>query len=178
MDAWLEALFANMHWSLLGLTIVVSLYIVGKAADWLVDEAVELSERSHIPKTVVGATVVSLGTTTPEVAVSVLAAMNGSPGLALGNAVGSVICDTGLILGIACLIAPLKLDQPHRQSPRLDSVRGGIRPGRGLLSLDGSGAGVHRRRATAAVGWFRLLGRLGRLHLAVDPLGQARRGAA
>ncbi len=111
MEAWLETVFADMHWSLLGLSIAVSLYIVGKGADWLVDEAVELSERSHIPKTVVGATVVSLGTTAPEAAVSVLAALDGSPGLALGNAVGSVICDTGLILGIACLITPLKLDR-------------------------------------------------------------------
>ena len=111
MEAWLEAVFAEMHWSLLGLSIAVSLYLVGKAADWLVDEAVELSERSHIPKTVIGATVVSLGTTTPEAAVSVLAAIDGAPGLALGNAVGSVICDTGLILGVACLISPLKLDR-------------------------------------------------------------------
>lgn len=111
MEAWLETFFADLHWSLLGATIVVSLYVLGKAADWLVEMAVLLSERSHIPKTIVGATVVSLGTTAPEAAVSVLAAVQGAPGLALGNAVGSVICDTGLILGIACLIAPLKLDR-------------------------------------------------------------------
>ena len=100
-----------MHLALLALVIIGSLYVLGKAADWLVDEAVELSERSHIPKSVIGATIVSLGTTTPEVAVSVLAALQGAPGLALGNAVGSVICDTGLILGIACLISPLRLDR-------------------------------------------------------------------
>jgi cation:H+ antiporter len=93
------------------LALVVSLYVLGRAADLLVDEAVDLSERSHIPKTVIGATVVSLGTTTPEVAVSVMAAINGAPDLALGNAAGSVICDTGLILGIAALIAPLRLDR-------------------------------------------------------------------
>ena len=86
--------------------IVVLLAILGKAADGLVDEAVVLSERFGLPKIVIGATVVSLGTTMPEAAVSVLAAVQGNPGLALGNAVGSVICDTGLILGIACLIAP------------------------------------------------------------------------
>ena len=111
MEAWLETLFGELHWSLLGLVIVVSLYVLGRAADWLVDEAVELSERSNIPKAVIGATIVSLGTTTPEAAVSVLAALEGSPGLALGNAVGSVICDTGLILGIAALISPLPLDR-------------------------------------------------------------------
>ena len=53
---------------------------------------------------------VSLGTTMPEAAVSVLAAVQGQSGMALGNAVGSIICDTGLILGIACLIAPLRFD--------------------------------------------------------------------
>jgi cation:H+ antiporter len=111
MEAWLHSQFADMHMALLALVIVISLYVLGKAADWLVDEAVELSERSHIPTTVIGATVVSLGTTTPEAAVSVLAALQGAPGLALGNAVGSVICDTGLILGVACLISPLRLDR-------------------------------------------------------------------
>ncbi len=111
MEAYLESFFADLHWSLLGAVILASLLVLGKAADWLVDLAVDLSERSHIPKTVIGATIVSLGTTTPEAAVSVLAAVEGVPGLALGNAVGSVICDTGLILGLACVIAPLKLDR-------------------------------------------------------------------
>ena len=111
MDTELEQFFAGLHWSLLALVLVASLAVLGKAADWLVDEAVVLSERSHIPKVVIGATVVSLGTTTPEAAVSVLAAFQGSPGLALGNAVGSIICDTGLILGLAAVIAPLPLDR-------------------------------------------------------------------
>jgi len=100
-----------MHWSLLGAVIAISLAALAKAADWLVDEAVALSEKSHVPKTIIGATIVSLGTTTPEAAVSVVAAVKGSPGLALGNAVGSIICDTGLILGLACVIAPLRLDR-------------------------------------------------------------------
>ena len=113
LRSWIEALPWNssplMAWSVLLGSIALSLAVIGKAADWLVEEAVALSERSGIPKSVIGATVVSLGTTTPEMAVSVLAALKGSPGLALGNAVGSIICDTGLILGIACLIAPLPL---------------------------------------------------------------------
>lgn len=94
--------------TLLGL-IAVSLLALGKFADLVVDYAVVLSERSGIPKVVIGATVVSLGTTAPEVAVSVLAAWKGDPGLAMGNAVGSIICDTGLILGVACLIRPLTI---------------------------------------------------------------------
>ncbi|MCP5119230.1 MAG: sodium:calcium antiporter, partial [bacterium] len=111
MEAALEHFFANLHWGLLLLVILVSLAVLGKSADWLVDEAVALSERSGIPKTVIGATIVSLGTTTPEAAVSVFAAMKGSAGLALGNAVGSIICDTGLILGLACVLAPLRLER-------------------------------------------------------------------
>jgi cation:H+ antiporter len=111
MEHVLEQFYSQLHWGPLTAVIVISLIVLGKAADWLVDEAVALSERSGIPKVIIGATIVSLGTTTPEAAVSVLAAIAGSPGLALGNAVGSIICDTGLILGLASVLAPLKLDR-------------------------------------------------------------------
>ncbi len=111
MDEFLQELMVQLAWPLLAGLIVASLAVLGKGADWLVDEAVALSERSGIPKVIIGATVVSLGTTTPEAVVSVLAAVQGAPGLALGNAVGSIICDTGLILGLACLISPLRLDR-------------------------------------------------------------------
>ncbi len=111
MEQALEPLFTQLHWSLLALVIAVVLAVLGRSADRLVDEAVALSERSGIPKVVIGATIVSLGTTTPETTVSVMAAIHGAPGLALGNAVGSIICDTGLILGLACLIAPLRLSR-------------------------------------------------------------------
>jgi len=111
MEHALEEFFSQVHWSLLAVVIVAGLAAVGKSADWLVEEAVALSRRSGIPTVVIGATIVSLGTTSPEAAVSVFAALQGSPGLALGNAVGSIICDTGLILGLACLINPLRLDR-------------------------------------------------------------------
>lgn len=109
MEAALEHFFHNQSSWLLAVEIAFILVVLGKAADWLVGEAVVMSERSGLPKVVIGATVVSLGTTAPETAVSVLAALKGEPGLALGNAVGSVICDTGLILGLAALIKPLKM---------------------------------------------------------------------
>jgi len=109
MDEMLNQFLEGTSWPLLLLVIGVAIAVLGKSADWLVGEAVTLSEKSGIPKVIIGATVVSLGTTVPETAVSVLAALNGDPDLALGNAVGSIICDTGLILGIACLIAPLQL---------------------------------------------------------------------
>ncbi len=111
MEALVEGLFRDMNSFLLAGVIALSLMVLAKSADWLVDAAVSLSERTRVPKVVIGATVVSLGTTAPEAAVSVLAAIQGNPGLALGNAVGSIICDTGLILGLATLIAPLRLDR-------------------------------------------------------------------
>uniref|UniRef100_UPI0036F2A777 sodium:calcium antiporter n=1 Tax=Polystyrenella longa TaxID=2528007 RepID=UPI0036F2A777 len=109
MDHLFYELINPWPWYYLVPSILGLLLLLGLAADTLVNEAVVLSERAQIPKIVIGATVVSLGTTMPETAVSVLAAIEGNPDMALGNAVGSIICDTGLILGIACLITPLPL---------------------------------------------------------------------
>ncbi|MCG9873953.1 MAG: calcium/sodium antiporter [Leptospiraceae bacterium] len=95
---------------LLGI-ILGSILILGKGADMLVEEAVVLSIHWGIPKMIIGATIISLGTTLPEVTVSVFAAISGNPEIALGNAVGSIICDTGLILGIAILISPPDIDR-------------------------------------------------------------------
>jgi cation:H+ antiporter len=105
----IQSILENLATGWLMLIAAVSLYVLSLLADIVVEQAVTLSKRSGIPKVIVGATIVSLGTTAPEVAVSVFAAFNGNPQLAMGNAVGSIICDTGLILGIACLIAPLQI---------------------------------------------------------------------
>lgn len=91
--------------------IAVMLYTLSKGADIFVDEAVSLSIHFGIPKVIIGATIVSLGTTLPEASVSVMAAVNGNPDLALGNAIGSIIVDTGLIIGLASLIGKLPVDQ-------------------------------------------------------------------
>ena len=91
--------------------LIVSLYVLSKGADWLVEGAAQLSYRLGIPKIIVGATIVSLGTTSPEAAVSVLSAMKGNPGLALGNALGSMICNAGLIFGLGCLISKIPIDR-------------------------------------------------------------------
>ncbi|MEX0825010.1 MAG: calcium/sodium antiporter [Pirellulaceae bacterium] len=93
------------------LILGISISVLGKAASVLVDHATILSLIMGIPRLIVGATIVSLGTTLPEAFVSVLAAFAGEPEIALGNAVGSIICDTGLILGIGCLLAPLPVDR-------------------------------------------------------------------
>ncbi|MDE2847935.1 MAG: sodium:calcium antiporter [Gemmatimonadota bacterium] len=111
MEQWIEHFLVGLPSIGLMLVIAVMLFTLGKGADRLVQEAVLLSSRWGLSKAVIGATIVSIGTTTPEAAVSVLSAQQGEPGLALGNAVGSIICDTGLILGLAALIAPLPFDR-------------------------------------------------------------------
>lgn len=110
MAEYLDTLVAG--WPSLALVAVIALSVVvlAKGADLLVDHAVALSRRWGVPRVIVGATIVSVGTTMPEAVVSVLAALQGRSEMALGNAVGSIICNTGLILGIGCLITPLPLD--------------------------------------------------------------------
>ena len=98
------------QWTLL-LVVGLAVGVLIRGADWLVDGASGLAYRFGISKIIVGATVISLGTTSPECAVSVMAAWSGEPGLALGNAIGSIIADTGLIFGLGCLIATLPADR-------------------------------------------------------------------
>jgi cation:H+ antiporter len=98
------------QWALL-LLGALTLAVLIKGADLLVDGASGLAYRLGISKVIVGATVVSLGTTSPECGVSVMAAWSGHPGLALGNAIGSIIADTGLIFGLGCLLTSLPADR-------------------------------------------------------------------
>jgi cation:H+ antiporter len=95
----------------LWLIVLVSIGLLGLGADRLVTAAAELARALGVPKIIIGATIVSLGTTTPEVCVSVAAAFKGNADLALGNAVGSIIVDTGLIFGLCCLLKPLPMDR-------------------------------------------------------------------
>ena len=88
------------------LAVAAVVFIVGlgltiKGGDWFVDSASWFAEATGIPKFVVGATIVSIATTLPELLVSVRAAMNGSAQLAIGNAIGSVTANTTLIMGVS-----------------------------------------------------------------------------
>lgn len=104
-DQVLHQMVAGMPmWGLL-LLLVACIVVLSKGADLMVDGAVALARRTGLPRIVIGATIISLGTTTPEMFVSVMAAWTGNPGLALGNGVGSIICDTGLIFGLMCIIS-------------------------------------------------------------------------
>ncbi len=111
MEKILHDLFIQWPTIALFIAIAFSLVLLSKGADILVDEAVSLSIRWGIPKMIIGATIVSLGTTLPEATVSVMAAVKGNPDLALGNAIGSIIADTGLIIGISALIGRLPVDK-------------------------------------------------------------------
>ena len=110
MEAWLTELVEQLPLVLLFVIIAASIAILVKGADLLVDQAVSLSVRWGVPKMLIGATIVSMGTTLPEAAVSVFAAVKGAPGLAMGNAVGSIIANTGLILGLAVIIGRVPVD--------------------------------------------------------------------
>jgi cation:H+ antiporter len=111
MEELLIDLLANSPLVLLFGIIAALLFVLGKGADLLVDEAVTLSVKAGLNKVIIGATIISLGTTAPETAVSVMAAIRGEPGIALGNAVGSIIANTGLILGLVALLSPPLLNK-------------------------------------------------------------------
>ena len=104
-ETLLAQLVAGLSTPVLLAVIVVCIILLSKGADWMIDGVVDLAKRTGIPKIVIGATIISLGTTMPEAFVSVMAAFMGNPGLALGNGVGSIIADTGLIFGLTCILA-------------------------------------------------------------------------
>lgn len=85
---------------------VVGLILICVGGDRLVDAAVAIAKKLGIPQIVVGATIVSLGTTLPEILVSTTAAFDGSAAIAVGNAFGSIICNTALIAGLTQTIRP------------------------------------------------------------------------
>jgi cation:H+ antiporter len=105
----LQQIMTGVSTPVLLVIIVLCIAALSKGADWMVTGVVHLAERTGLPRIVISATIVSLGTTTPEAFVSVMAAFMGNPGLALGNGVGSIIADTGLIFGIACLLSEVPI---------------------------------------------------------------------
>ena len=104
--------------------IPVILFIVGllcliKGGDWFVDGAVNIAHRFGVPELLIGATVVSIGTTLPEVMVSATSALEGHGEIAYGNAIGSVICNAALIAAITIAVRPGKVDPGTLRTPVL-----------------------------------------------------------
>lgn len=93
------------------LLFIVGLVCLIKGGDWFVDGATGIAKRFHVPDLLIGATVVSIGTTLPEVMVSSTSAVQGISSIAYGNAIGSIICNTSLILALTIAIAPAVVDR-------------------------------------------------------------------
>ena len=98
----------NMVLSIISFIAGITLVILG--ADWLTKGASELARRFKISELVIGLTIVALGTSLPELVISLSSALKGSSGISLGNIIGSNIFNGLLILGIAALIAPIKFN--------------------------------------------------------------------
>lgn len=91
--------------------VPVLLFLLGfvlliEGGDWFVDGATGIAHRFHLPELLIGATVVSIGTTLPEVMVSAQAALDNNSGISYGNAIGSIICNTSLIAALTIAIKP------------------------------------------------------------------------
>ncbi len=96
--------------------IVTILFIIGfilisKGADFFINSTVEIGRKTNISELILGATIVSFATTLPELTVSLFASIDNHTTMSLGNAVGSIICNTGLILGMVVLISPFNTDK-------------------------------------------------------------------
>jgi len=89
------------------LAILAGLVVLVWAADKFIDGAATVARHYALPPLLIGVVIIGFGTSAPEMAVSVLSAMEGSPGIALGNAYGSNIVNIALILGVTALISPI-----------------------------------------------------------------------
>lgn len=99
------------------LLFIVGLVLLIKGGDWFVDGATGIAHRFHVPELLIGATIVSIGTTLPEVMVSATSAVSGHGEIAYGNAIGSIICNTALIAAITIAVRPSAVDRNTFRTP-------------------------------------------------------------
>lgn len=97
------------------LLLLVGLGLLLVSADLLVDSSVAIAQRARISNFVIGLTIVGMGTSAPELFVSISSALNGSGDIAVGNVVGSNICNTFLILGVAAAIMPFMIQRENQR---------------------------------------------------------------
>ncbi len=93
--------------------LVISLVLLVVGANWLVDGSAAIARRYHISEYIIGATIVGMGTSMPELVVSVISGIEGHPDIAIGNVVGSNIFNVFLILGVTALMMPIKYTQEN-----------------------------------------------------------------
>ena len=101
------------------LWLAIPLLLIGfvclvKGADWFVDGAAGIAAKLHVPQLIIGLTIVSFGTSAPELATSIISAAQGSADIAVGNVIGSNITNILLILGLAAVICPLNVQKSAR----------------------------------------------------------------
>ncbi len=101
------------------LLFAVGLVLLIKGGGWFVDGATGIAHRFRIPELIIGATIVSAGTTLPEVMVSVASALSGHGEMAYGNAIGSIICNTALIAAITVAVRPPRVEAASLKVPVL-----------------------------------------------------------
>ncbi|OQA03071.1 MAG: Inner membrane protein YrbG [Planctomycetes bacterium ADurb.Bin401] len=109
-DQWFEFLAGKSILLVFG-TLAVSFAALFKGSDWFVDGAAGIAKKLGIPVVIIGVTIVSLGTTSPEATVSIMAAFSGKSGFALGNAIGSIISNTALVFGLCCALSKIPVDK-------------------------------------------------------------------
>ncbi len=101
------------------LLFIVGLGLIIKGGGYFVGSSVAIAGHLRIPRMVIGSTIVSVATTSPEFVVSTTASVTGQPGIAIGNAVGSAILNIGLILSVACIIRPIPVIRREFRIPSL-----------------------------------------------------------
>ncbi len=102
---WIESIWVAIPALLVGFVFLV------KGADWFVDGAAGIAEKLRVPTLIIGLTIVSFGTSAPELATSIISSAQGSGDIAIGNVLGSNITNILLILGLAALICPLTVQK-------------------------------------------------------------------
>lgn len=94
--------------------IVLGFGLLIKGADFLVDGSSAIAKKFHIPEIIIGLTIVSIGTSMPELFVSTTSALEGHSDMAIGNVIGSNVCNLLLILGLSTVIRPIKFQRETR----------------------------------------------------------------
>jgi len=122
LDNWISPWFNDspgLYFLSLSLCILIGFYLLIKGGDWLSDHCSNLAALIGIPPVIIGLTIVSIATSTPELFTSVSALRSDSPGLILGNIIGSNIANIGLILGIALLLGTVSTQDAVSFSQRV-----------------------------------------------------------
>ena len=134
------------------LLIIVGFALLIKGADFLVDGASNIAKRFHIPEIIIGLTIVSIGTSMPELVVSTTSAIDGYSDMAMGNVIGSNVCNLLLILGLSALIRPIRFQEETKKIEIPMNLAFTVL----FWILCNSGSGISRYEAVVLIGLFAL----------------------